>query len=294
MSEPVLLEYSSFHLFSVTCTQSKQVYVVLRSFHFHDLRVDEALRSFLESYRLPGESPVIEHIMEFFSKQFYVSGPTFTCVMTHIQCWILFTCMTSCCKTIDDFFFIYKYDNVRCENSSLNSVKDCKASVHVGFCRNVVFGIFYTKYSWTLLPRSSRETKNSSRWRGYVRDIMKFNHLNSWRDRTRAATLCLFYHLCAGVQIIFRKVIQNHMPTRMLYLRCVMLLLCWTWINTIPTSNSRSRWHVRYSQQSLYDHYCVVVSYSGSRPQWENQSNLGFPKEDIECLLSVIRFFIYI
>ncbi|XP_020603212.1 Golgi-specific brefeldin A-resistance guanine nucleotide exchange factor 1-like [Orbicella faveolata] len=47
----------------------------VRSFHFHDLRVDEALRSFLESYRLPGESPVIEHIMEFFSKQFYESNP---------------------------------------------------------------------------------------------------------------------------------------------------------------------------------------------------------------------------
>ncbi|KAL9961546.1 hypothetical protein ACROYT_G030504 [Oculina patagonica] len=47
----------------------------VRSFHFHDLRVDEALRSFLESFRLPGESPVIEHIMEFFSKQFYDSNP---------------------------------------------------------------------------------------------------------------------------------------------------------------------------------------------------------------------------
>lgn len=80
---------------SVTCNLSKQVYFVLRSFHFHDLRVDEALRSFLESFRLPGESPVIEHIMEFFSKQFYVSGHTLTCVMTHIQYWILFTCMTS-------------------------------------------------------------------------------------------------------------------------------------------------------------------------------------------------------
>lgn len=64
--------------FSVTCDESKQGYVVLRSFHFHDLRVDEALRFFLESFRLPGESPVIEHIMEFFSKQFYVSGPKFT------------------------------------------------------------------------------------------------------------------------------------------------------------------------------------------------------------------------
>ena len=48
--------------------------IFFRSFHFHDLRVDEALRSFLESFRLPGESPVIEHIIEFFSELFYVSG----------------------------------------------------------------------------------------------------------------------------------------------------------------------------------------------------------------------------
>lgn len=47
----------------------------VRSFHFHDLRVDEALRSFLESFRLPGESPVIEHIIEFFSELFYEGNP---------------------------------------------------------------------------------------------------------------------------------------------------------------------------------------------------------------------------
>ena len=37
------------------------------------MRIDEALRSFLESFRLPGESPVIEHIIEFFSELLYVS-----------------------------------------------------------------------------------------------------------------------------------------------------------------------------------------------------------------------------
>ncbi|XP_058954874.2 Golgi-specific brefeldin A-resistance guanine nucleotide exchange factor 1 [Pocillopora verrucosa] len=47
----------------------------VRSFHFHDSRVDEALRSFLESFRLPGESPVIEHIIEFFSELFYEGNP---------------------------------------------------------------------------------------------------------------------------------------------------------------------------------------------------------------------------
>ena len=43
-----------------------------RSFQFHGLRVDESLRAFLETFRLPGESPVIEHIVEFFSELVYV------------------------------------------------------------------------------------------------------------------------------------------------------------------------------------------------------------------------------
>ncbi|EDO27360.1 predicted protein, partial [Nematostella vectensis] len=51
---------------------SKVLDAFVRSFEFHDLRVDEGLRQFLESFRLPGESPVIEHIMEFFSEVFFV------------------------------------------------------------------------------------------------------------------------------------------------------------------------------------------------------------------------------
>lgn len=47
----------------------------VRSFQFHDFRIDEALRSFLESFRLPGESPVIEHIIEFFSELYFESNP---------------------------------------------------------------------------------------------------------------------------------------------------------------------------------------------------------------------------
>ncbi|XP_022788096.1 Golgi-specific brefeldin A-resistance guanine nucleotide exchange factor 1-like isoform X3 [Stylophora pistillata] len=54
---------------------TKVLEAFVRSFHFHDLRVDEALRSFLESFRLPGESPVIEHIIEFFSELFYEGNP---------------------------------------------------------------------------------------------------------------------------------------------------------------------------------------------------------------------------
>ena len=48
----------------------------LRSFHFNDMRIDEALRSFLETFRLPGEAPVIQHLLEHFSEGYFVSGTT--------------------------------------------------------------------------------------------------------------------------------------------------------------------------------------------------------------------------
>ena len=41
----------------------------IKSFNFSKLRVDEALRLFLETFRLPGEAPLISNIMEGFAKQ---------------------------------------------------------------------------------------------------------------------------------------------------------------------------------------------------------------------------------
>ena len=37
------------------------------------MRIDEALRTFLESFRLPGEAPVIQLILEHFSEAYFVS-----------------------------------------------------------------------------------------------------------------------------------------------------------------------------------------------------------------------------
>lgn len=44
-----------------------------RSFNFEDLRVDEALRQYLEAFRLPGEAPVISYLIEHFSDHWHVS-----------------------------------------------------------------------------------------------------------------------------------------------------------------------------------------------------------------------------
>lgn len=45
------------------------------SFDMVNLRIDEALRNFLESFRLPGESPVIAHILEEFTKKYFEGNP---------------------------------------------------------------------------------------------------------------------------------------------------------------------------------------------------------------------------
>jgi len=44
-----------------------------RSFDFTDTRIDEALRLYLETFRLPGESPLILLIMEHFAEHWHVS-----------------------------------------------------------------------------------------------------------------------------------------------------------------------------------------------------------------------------
>ncbi|KAG7153474.1 Golgi-specific brefeldin A-resistance guanine nucleotide exchange factor 1-like [Homarus americanus] len=46
----------------------------VRSFEFRALRVDEALRTFLESFRLPGEAPLISIIIEHFSSHWHLSN----------------------------------------------------------------------------------------------------------------------------------------------------------------------------------------------------------------------------
>ena len=46
----------------------------ISTFNFAQVRLDEALRSFLESFRLPGEAPVISYILEAFSHNWHESN----------------------------------------------------------------------------------------------------------------------------------------------------------------------------------------------------------------------------
>lgn len=54
--------------------------ICCRSFEFRNMRIDEALRLFLETFRLPGESPLIAIIMEHFADHWHVS-PKNLCVL---------------------------------------------------------------------------------------------------------------------------------------------------------------------------------------------------------------------
>ena len=46
----------------------------VKSFEFKALRIDEALRLFLETFRLPGEAPLISHVLEEFAEHWTVSN----------------------------------------------------------------------------------------------------------------------------------------------------------------------------------------------------------------------------
>lgn len=45
----------------------------VKSFDFSNLRIDSALRMYLETFRLPGEAPLISLVMEHFSDHWHVS-----------------------------------------------------------------------------------------------------------------------------------------------------------------------------------------------------------------------------
>lgn len=48
---------------------------VCSTFGFQGLRIDEALRLYLEAFRLPGEAPVIQRLLETFTDNWHVSEP---------------------------------------------------------------------------------------------------------------------------------------------------------------------------------------------------------------------------
>lgn len=59
--------------YSIEDRVESTVHFVFRSFDFTDMRIDEALRLYLETFRLPGEAPLISMLMEHFAEHWHVS-----------------------------------------------------------------------------------------------------------------------------------------------------------------------------------------------------------------------------
>ena len=58
--------------------ESKILETFVKSFDFAGLRVDQALRLYLETFRLPGEAPLIFLVMEHFAEHWHVSHLKFS------------------------------------------------------------------------------------------------------------------------------------------------------------------------------------------------------------------------
>lgn len=71
--------------------ESKILENFVNSFDFTDMRIDMALRKYLETFRLPGEAPLIFLVMEHFADHWHVSSvPSFFsilhCTLFLIEC----------------------------------------------------------------------------------------------------------------------------------------------------------------------------------------------------------------
>lgn len=53
--------------------ESKILETFVKSFNFENIRIDVALRQYLETFRLPGEAPLIFLVMEHFADHWHVS-----------------------------------------------------------------------------------------------------------------------------------------------------------------------------------------------------------------------------
>ncbi|PVD38476.1 hypothetical protein C0Q70_01091 [Pomacea canaliculata] len=59
----------------ISCKKNKVVLeAFVKAFNFEDIRIDEALRMYLEAFRLPGEAPVISYLLEHFAEHWHRSN----------------------------------------------------------------------------------------------------------------------------------------------------------------------------------------------------------------------------
>eukprot|EP00127_Corallochytrium_limacisporum_P003297 Clim_evm146s147 gene=Clim_evmTU146s147 len=63
--------------------------VFCESFHFEGLRLDEAVRAFLEAFRLPGEAQIIDRIMDAFAERYFSQNKATTVIKSRDATYVL-------------------------------------------------------------------------------------------------------------------------------------------------------------------------------------------------------------
>ncbi|BHF82533.1 G-box binding factor [Sparganum proliferum] len=71
LSENPRLDKRTIGEFLSVRKNSEILYAFVRHFNFGGTRIDEALRAYLEAFRIPGEAPLIQHLMEHFAEQWF-------------------------------------------------------------------------------------------------------------------------------------------------------------------------------------------------------------------------------
>ncbi|VDN11499.1 unnamed protein product, partial [Dibothriocephalus latus] len=71
LSENPRLDKRTIGEFLSARKNSEILYAFVRHFNFGGTRIDEALRAYLEAFRIPGEAPLIQHLMEHFAEQWF-------------------------------------------------------------------------------------------------------------------------------------------------------------------------------------------------------------------------------
>lgn len=67
------LELIGSPVFATYVSLASLSFFLSSTFSFQGLRLDEALRLYLEAFRLPGEAPVIQRLLEAFTEHWRVS-----------------------------------------------------------------------------------------------------------------------------------------------------------------------------------------------------------------------------
>lgn len=140
------------------------------------------------------------------------------------------------------------------------------------------------------------KTKYISRWRGFQIE-RSWTTLSTGRDRIRSATLpqepmiasITSPFICWSSNYFQESNPEPYANKDAVFTLCYAVIM----LNVDQhNSNIKQQKPMTCEVQLLYNHCCIVVSYS--RQHWQDQSNLRFLIDDIEYLPRLIRYLYFI